>query len=104
MSYKLPIGATPTHTFELPFEVATIKAAEIVYKQHGEIILTKALESCNCDINILTLRLTQEETFLFDENSTVAMQMRVLTKDGEVIPSDPIILVPCKCLSGKVLS
>lgn len=97
------IGTTPTHTFELPFEAEMIKDVEVVYAQKESIILEKNLGACNCNKNILTLKLTQEETFKFDPLLPIVIQLRVLTNDGEVISSDPIIRRPCDCLSSKVM-
>ena len=103
MAYKFPIGGTPTYKFELPIEIETPKNAEIIFAQQDNNVLTKTLTACNCDKNILSLRLTQEETLLFNDSATIVMWMRVLTKDDEVILSDDVYLVPCKCRSKEVL-
>ena len=38
--------------------------------------------------NTVTLKLSQEDTFLFEDDITAAVQMRIRLSDGEVIASD----------------
>lgn len=103
MKYKLRIGTTPTHVIELPYEAKLVKEVEIIYLQNGNIVLEKDLKSCNCEVYLLSLKLTQEETFLFDPGFPIKMEMRILSKDGDVQGIEPITLIPCNCCSRKVL-
>lgn len=97
-------GTTPTHIFALPIDTAMIKTAEITYVQNGVIKLRKSLADCEIDNNDLSVKLTQEDTFLFADGSCVEIQLRVLTLSGDVLASN-IMRVHCnKCLSCEVLS
>ena len=80
-------GTTPTHTFNLPFDSANIECLRIVYEQNKKVILAK--EECTKDGNKLELKLTQEETLMFDENIPVRIQLHVKFTNGEVGASKP---------------
>lgn len=75
---------TPKHIFKLPYETSLIEEARIVYEQNGLIVLEKALEDCTAEGNVLTLKLSQEETGRFKDNMKAKVQIHVRMKDGEV--------------------
>lgn len=96
-------ATTPTHTFEIPFDAEIIKDFIITYCQSEKIILEKRLSDCKIDGNIISVKLTQKETNLFDKSINVEMQMRVLTKGGDALASQ-IISKPCwRVLNDEVL-
>lgn len=96
-------GTTPIHQFVLPFSVDMIDEVEITYCQNGQEVLKKYLNHCTADGKTLSVMLSQDETFSFDEGTNVEIQLRVLTKGGEVHASD-VFAVDCrKCLSDEVL-
>lgn len=96
-------GSTPTHTFELPFDVGLISNFKITYAQGGSIVLTKTPEDCTLEGNTISTKLTQEETLLFSCNLPVQIQVRVLTNNENALVSD-ILQVPVKkCLDNEVL-
>ena len=104
------IGSTPTHTFVLPEKTDIFKTAKITYCQTSalnsdemEIILTKYLDDCEVSDNTLIVKLTQEETFLFDNNKIVEIQLRVVTVSGDALTSDPIIVTTKACFDNEVL-
>lgn len=80
-------GTTPTHTFTIPIDVSLIKRLKIIYVQNNETILTKELDDCDVENNMLNVTLTQEETFEFDHGKPVELQMRILTLGGDAIAS-----------------
>ena len=96
-------GTTPTFTFELPFSTELLTKAKVTFEK-GETQLSKELNMANFDGNIIKCTLTQEETFLFPCNSQVKMQLRVLTKNGEALASDPFIVFVEECLDDEVLT
>lgn len=96
-------GSTPTHKFVLPFAVDQVDEVEITYQQKDEEILKKYKKDCVLEDRTVSVTLTQEESFEFTEDVNVEIQVRVLTKGGEVLPSN-IICVSCdRCLSDEVL-
>jgi hypothetical protein len=97
-------GTTPTHTFSLPFGTELIKTIEITYAQSGTVVLTKGNTDCTFEENDVSVRLSQEDTFLFADGTCVEIQVRVLTLGGDAIAS-PVMRVHCHdCLSCEVLA
>lgn len=80
-------GTTPTHTFLLPFDTASIRSLRITYAQRGEVVLQKSEADCACDGDTLRVQLTQEDTLRFAAGDRMQMQLRVLTRDGDVFAS-----------------
>lgn len=97
-------GTTPTHEFVLPFSADMIGAVEITYAQSGAVILTKKTEECALNDNIISVTLSQEDTFLFNSNIIVDCQIRVLTTGGDVLSSDVCPVACERCLSNEVLA
>ena len=81
-------GTTPTHTFNLPFDSSNIECLRIVYEQNKKVILSK--EECTMSGSKLELKLTQEETLMFDENIPVRIQLHIKMTNGEVCASKPV--------------
>lgn len=97
------IGSTPTHRFTLPFDEESISALEITYCQNRRVVLRKNERECVIKGNTVEVKLSQEETFEFTADVNVEIQIRVVSSNGEVFPSD-IFTVSCKrCLSDEVL-
>lgn len=97
------IGTTPTHVFCLPFTNELIAEAEITYKQGGKKVLQKHLEDCARNGKEISVTLTQDETFLFEETGVVEIQLRVLTASGAALASEIFRVSPERCLSDEVL-
>lgn len=96
-------GTTPTHIFTLPFDVSMIEKVRIIYSQKEKPVVTKDTEDCQLEDKDVFVVLTQEDTFAFDHNEPVEIQIRVLTTDGAAIASY-IKKVDCyKCLENEVL-
>ena len=96
-------GTTPTHTFILPITGDTIKGVEVTYSQNQKVVLQKDIDDCTIDGNVLSVTLTQLETFEFADGMNVEIQVRVLDEDDNVFASN-IMCVPChRCLSDEVL-
>lgn len=96
-------GTTPTHNFVLPIDQNVIHGVEITYCQNRKIILQKYDRDCEIADNIISVTLTQMDTFAFSDNVNVEIQLRILTENEEVLASN-IICVSCeRCLSDEVL-
>ena len=99
----MKIGATPRHTFTVPFETDLIKELKITYAQNKKPVLEKYLADCEVEANSVSYSLTQEETFLFDSDAMVEVQARVLTTAGDAIPSGIYTIRAERCLDREVL-
>lgn len=96
-------GTTPTHTFQVPVDTGIIESVRIVYAQNDVVVLTKEKDDCTFGDNRIAVKLSQEETFQFDDSFPVDIQIRLLTRGGDALASRvervPIITV----LDGAVL-
>ena len=71
-------GTTPTFSFSLPMDSSTITALNLCFAQQNTIVLEKTLADCTREGNTLHVRLTEQETLLFDaRKGMVEMQLRV---------------------------
>ena len=95
-------GTTPTHTFNIPFDTSLIDEVRVVYSQNDTPLLTKTTEDCIMVEQTISVTLTQEDTFLFD-NKPVDIQLRVLTKAGEALASVPERVGIVRCLEDGVV-
>lgn len=95
-------GTTPTFTFTLPFSTELLTKARVTFEK-GDQQLKKELNTADFDGDTIKVQLTQEETFLFPCNSQVKVQLRVLTRNGEALASDPFIIFVEECLDNEVL-
>ena len=99
----MKIGATPRHTFTVPFSTDLIKELKITYVQNNKTVLEKYLADCEVEENSVSYSLTQEETFLFDSDVMVEVQARVLTTGGDALVSGIHIMRAERCLDREVL-
>lgn len=96
-------GTTPKHEFELSYPQEFVKDVRVSYGQNNQSVLTKTLAECKLMGNVLSIDLTQEETFLFSPEKRVAIEIRVQLIDGAVIRNEePIELRVLDTLNGEV--
>lgn len=93
-------GTTPTHQFTIPMDAAVVQLVRVAYAQKDKVLLVKEGDDCRIEGNVVEVKLTQEETLLFDEFSSVQIQVRVLTTAGDALASD-LIRVPCGAILDK---
>ena len=79
-------GSTPTHTFKCALDPELIYKVRVLYAQNGKLVLRKENADCTIDGQNVSVKLTQEETLAFREG-LVEIQLRVLTRGGDSIPS-----------------
>ena len=97
-------GTTPTHVFEIDFDTAKIKTIKITYLQRDQEILVKRNEDCEISDGVIWTKLSQEDTFLFEGDSLVTIQLRILTHSGDALAAEPIVLSVAECLDEEVLT
>lgn len=83
-------GTTPTYTFALSIDSASIRAIWITFKQTIKLdedkVLTKTMDDgISYNGNTVSLTLTQEETLGFVENIPIEIQGKVFTTDEKVM-------------------
>lgn len=77
-------GTTPTVTFNLPFNVSTIRNCEVYFGQNDSLLITKDKDDCVLSGTTLAVTLTQADTLLLDEEEKLQMQVRFVFTDGSV--------------------
>ena len=101
-------GTTPTYTFKISIEQATIKDIWFTFKQTMKIeenrALTKTMkDGVTYDGTNASLTLTQEETLMFKEGVAVEIQGKVLTTNNKVTATSIKIEDCAKILSEEVM-
>lgn len=83
-------GTTPTITFNLPFDVSTVKNVEVYFAQNDSLILEKAMADCVLSGTTLAVTLSQAETLLLDDEEKLQVQARFVFTDDSVDATDII--------------
>ena len=95
-------GTTPTHTFALPFAASIISSLRITYKQENKIILTKEKDDCELYDNVVSVKLSQEETLKFICNTPAKCQLKI-RKNDNVVASEVFSFFVNECLDNEVI-
>ena len=85
-------GTTPTLQFYLDFLLEYEKEVFITFVQNNKTVLEKSINEIEKSVaddgnTILSFKMTQKETLLFDEE-TIEMQIRIKFENGEAIASN----------------
>lgn len=97
-------GTTPKHEFQLPFPVDFIKDLRITYSQKGNVIFSRDKDDCQLEGDILSIQLTQEDTFQLLPNKILEVEIRALLIDGQVVSGgEPIKLKVIDTINNEVL-
>lgn len=96
-------GTTPSFTFQLQYDVDMFSNVKVTFWQDDVVVLEK--KRCDCEVvdGLLTLTLSQAETFLFKCNNPAKVQLRAVTPYGEAATSDEYIGYVARCLDKEVL-
>ena len=70
-------GTTPTLTFKLPFDCATIDILNISFAQYNTVVLEKELYDCDVNGNEISVTLTEDDTLKFNGGEHAEIQIRV---------------------------
>lgn len=77
-------GTTPTITLNLPFNVSTVRNAEVYFAQNDGLVFEKDMEDCVLSGTTLAVTLTQSETLLLNDDEKLKVQARFVFTDGSV--------------------
>lgn len=107
-------ATTPTHSFIFDIDPdATFRTILITYAQEGDIVLEKGksdltfsttTDRSGSTLYVASLRLTQQETNLFDADKNVVVQLRALTYAGEAVAFNRITVAVRNVLNDEVLT
>ena len=97
-------GTTPTHLFQIPFNVISLLKIRVWYSQNDVLLVTKTEKDAEMQgDDIFKVTLTQEETLKFDHTEDVQIQLKVKTDKGEVMASPVIRKSVDEILDDEVL-
>ncbi len=96
-------GTTPTLSFTLPFATDLLAEAWVTLSQEGKVVLDKNLQQCSCEENVLSLRLTQEDTLQLQHGCTTEIQLRVRTLEGDALASRILPVETARILKDGVI-
>lgn len=97
-------GSNPLQRFRLPFDVSRIKTFKAIYAQDKRKILEKKTEDCTMEGNVVSFRLTQEDTLSFDSDCNLSVQVRVLDVEGNSLVSRPKQITVWELYDDEVLA
>lgn len=80
-------GTTPTISFKLPFDYDLVEEIWLTIEQRGKEVLTKTKKDMSYEWNVVSYRLTQEETLALNDKECVKIQVRMRTADGGAFAS-----------------
>lgn len=92
-------GTTPKLKFPIPVDEEMIEVGYVTFNQGNETLIEKDKDSWEFEEKKIIIHLSQEETLLLKEESTVEIQIRFRTKDGEAFAQYP----PIKTSVGRIL-
>lgn len=96
-------GTTPTLEFTLPFEVETLSALYVTFKQAGRTVAERTLQECRYEGKVLLVELSQDETLAFTAGQQVDMQIRVKFTSGKALASEIMTTSVQPVLKGGVI-
>ena len=96
-------GTTPTHTFIIPLDTSMIAEVMVIYAQDDQEVFHKDTYDCEMDGNEISVKLTQEETLMFNPLRNVQIQLRLLTTGGEALACIPSVDTLQNVLNDEVL-
>jgi hypothetical protein len=103
MNEYIQQGSTPTHEFELPFPTDLVENIVVTYEQDDTIVIEKKGSEVEYDGYFARVSLTQAETLKFQNGKMVKIQLKVKTKEDEVIPSEIIYRRVSEVLNKEIL-
>lgn len=97
-------GTEPIFEFTLPVDVSQIKRARVtVLCPVTNAFVKKETEDLEMEGNTIVCKLTQEDTFKFECNSWVDVQLRIRTIDDEPLTSPVFREFFERCLDSEVI-
>ena len=96
-------GTTPVHKFKLDIGTDFIRAIRATYEQNGKAILEKETEDFTMEGRTAEVRLTQEETMLFNAPSSARIQLHIRTADDNAFVARPIHIPVHSLLNKKTV-
>lgn len=102
----MPIGTNPSYTYRIPseFEGQVTKMRFVIRQRDGvKVIKTEKDKGVKIEGNLVTIPLTQEDTFRLNAKLPAERQLRIKTKAGDAFKTRPDTFTISDCLDREVL-
>lgn len=97
-------GTTPTEEFELPCSANEIKDLRIIFGQSKKGLFTKYRNECELKNNKVLVSLSQDETYLFNPNKKLYVEIRVQTYDNKIISTkNPTVFLIADTMDEEIM-
>ena len=96
-------GCTVENSFKFPYEKSDVAALLVTYKCEDKIVVEKELSDCIIKEGRVYVKLSQEDTLAFPDNTLVKVQIRGRLKSGAVIKCKVINAYSDEVLNRKVI-
>jgi hypothetical protein len=96
-------GTTPTHTFTLPTDSSLCTKVRAIYSQDDKLVFKIEDNRFIRSDNVVSCKLTQEETLMLSCKQYCDIQLRVLTSGGDAMACDIMKITVGRCLDDEVL-
>jgi hypothetical protein len=80
-------GSTPTHTFTAPCNGENIAKVNILYAQDDVFLFKKKTSDCNIQGSTISVKLTREESLLFNHRKPAQVQAVIQLTTGDILES-----------------
>lgn len=96
-------GTTPDLEFRIPIDFESIDKLWLTFAQADEELFTLEKSSCSGNGNVFTVKLSQEQTLMLNDQKTTQIQMRAKTYEGEALLSNVVRKPTLKAIKKGVL-
>lgn len=96
-------GTTPTLEFVLPFNTDLLENILMTVAQKNVPIINKTIADATLSENIVTIQLSQADTLKLNDKYDAHVQLRVKTKNDEVMASDIFRVAVSQILKDGVI-
>lgn len=96
-------GTTPTIEFEFPYTIDFVKNLRVSFAQNGAVKVEKTKDDVELVENRVVVKLSQEDTLSFSEESVVKIQLKVLTTENDVLATEEYSVMVRDILNEEIL-
>ena len=96
-------GTTPAFRFTFKEDISAASVILLTFVQKKSIVKEYDKDDLEIDGDTLTLYMSQEDTFLFDEEDAAVAQVRALYPDGVAVGCEPYAMPVVPVLNNTVL-
>lgn len=85
-------GTTPTIFYTFPIETSGIEKIRVYFLQGNETLITKTEDECLINGNVVSVTLTEQETYSLSVKKRLETKIRFLLDSGKVCGTKPVFI------------